>query len=203
MRRHRDRRHVREPQRRPRRGPADAGPRPRRSRVPRPLPEPRPALPPGRRQARAAPAVPPAAGTARIRTPRPACPTRSRGHPWKVPEELRRRPARSRQWTSGRQALSQENYDGEDSNWLGNIFTGGLPTSLPLRRGPQHAERPPRRCFAAVEQVFYAPPHMRKIVQDKAIKVGDKDAWLLSSSWTSPRSPRPTAGSGRRNGAPS
>ena len=30
-----------------------------------------------------------------------------------------------------------------------------------------------------IEPVYYSPEHLRKIIQDKAIKVSGKDAWLL------------------------
>ncbi|MEU4829557.1 DUF2510 domain-containing protein [Streptosporangium sp. NPDC023615] len=81
-------------------------------------------------------------------------------------------------WTSGVVAVAQENYDGQGGDWLGNILTARLPEQYGYR-GPDSLRSTAATLLQIMEPAFYSPPHTRKIVEDKAIKVDGKDAWLL------------------------
>jgi hypothetical protein len=99
------------------------------------------------------------------------------GKPWQVPTSVNIDPL-GLMWTSGAVAVSHADYDGQGHNWLGNIFTGELPKGLPYT-GVDSMQAAAATLLKAAEPQYYSPEHLRKIVQDKAIKVSGKDAWVL------------------------
>lgn len=99
------------------------------------------------------------------------------GAPWRVPESIGGGPLEF-VWSSAALAISQENYNGQGNNWSGNIFIGELPDKFGYDGVPS-MRATAATLLHATEQNFYSPAHGRKIVQDKAIKVDGKDAWLL------------------------
>jgi hypothetical protein len=101
------------------------------------------------------------------------------GAPWEVPSGALNSggdPTRQ-QWTSAVQALSHEKYDGT-GDWIGNVYTGPLHEIFPYN-GPKDLRATIGTVFTAYNSRFYGPPHEHKIVQDKALKVSGRDAWLL------------------------
>jgi hypothetical protein len=80
-------------------------------------------------------------------------------------------------WSSGVQATSQENYEGE-SDWIGNVYTGVLNELYPYS-GASGLGDTAKAVFVDFSTKYYAIAHESKVVQDKAIKVGDRDAWVL------------------------
>ncbi|MCK2212529.1 DUF2510 domain-containing protein [Actinomadura sp. ATCC 31491] len=99
---------------------------------------------------------------------------------WKVPPQINPdNPPPTRQlWTAGVEAVAQENYDGKDGNWVGNINTGVLNELYPYT-GVAGLRATAQAVFMDFAPQFYSVPHESKVVTDKAIKVGDRDAWLL------------------------
>ncbi|MFC6084261.1 DUF2510 domain-containing protein [Sphaerisporangium aureirubrum] len=81
-------------------------------------------------------------------------------------------------WTSGYQAPSQENYDGQGNNWLGTILASRLPESFEYS-GPQDLRKTTGEVLLRYEPVFYSPPHERKGLKDEAIDVSGKKGWVL------------------------
>ncbi|MBB2911162.1 hypothetical protein FHS43_002427 [Streptosporangium becharense] len=98
------------------------------------------------------------------------------GGSWRVPANLGG--SLGIKWTSGVVAVAQSDFDGQGNDWLGNVFTGELPTAYGYN-GPASMRSTAATLLQVVEPAFYSPPHQRKIVEDKAIKVGGRDAWLL------------------------
>ncbi|MCG5212708.1 DUF2510 domain-containing protein [Streptosporangium sp. KLBMP 9127] len=100
------------------------------------------------------------------------------GDEWKVPAEgLNSADPAQQKWSSGVQALSHENYQ-QDSDWIGNIYTGELHESFPYA-GPASLRSTTATLFQLYEKEFYALPHKGKVVKNEAIKIGDRDAWVL------------------------
>ncbi|MDP9865834.1 MULTISPECIES: DUF2510 domain-containing protein [Streptosporangium] len=99
------------------------------------------------------------------------------GSPWEVPDSVGGGPL-GFTWSSAAVATSQENYDGQGNNWLGNIFAGELPDKFGYD-GVQSMQATAATLLHATEETFYSPSHQRKIVQNKALKIDGKDAWLL------------------------
>ncbi|MFB9720549.1 DUF2510 domain-containing protein [Planobispora longispora] len=100
------------------------------------------------------------------------------GDEWIVPTDNGNNPL-GIVWTSGILAMSHENYDGQGSNWLGNVFTAELPEEAGYS-GPASAKVAAEAVLNALEPTFYSPKHTKKIVESKAVKVSGKDAWQLS-----------------------
>ena len=97
---------------------------------------------------------------------------------WSVPDAASvngTEPAQQR-WTSGVMATSHEKYDGT-SDWSGNVYTGVLNELYPYA-GPQGMQTTAKTVFVDFAR-YYPIAHETKIVKDEAIKVGDRDAWLL------------------------
>ncbi|MBN6053668.1 DUF2510 domain-containing protein, partial [Nonomuraea sp. RK-328] len=80
------------------------------------------------------------------------------------------------QWSSGVEKIAHEKYEG-DSNWIGNIYTGRLNQVYPYK-GKSELGVTAKTVFIDFAR-YYQIQHTTKIVQDKAIKIGDKDAWVL------------------------
>jgi Protein of unknown function (DUF2510) len=97
--------------------------------------------------------------------------------PWRVPGSVAADPL-GLTWNSAAVAVSQTDFDGKGGNWLGNIFTGELPQGLPYG-GVGSMRATAATLLKTIEPVYYSPEHLRKIIQDKAIKVSGKDAWVL------------------------
>ncbi|MEU7001191.1 DUF2510 domain-containing protein [Nonomuraea sp. NPDC046570] len=96
---------------------------------------------------------------------------------WTVPgPELNQGGSEGQKWSSAVQAPSHENYKGED-DWVGNVYTGLLSPMYPYT-GVAGQRTTAATVFIDFAR-FYAIPHKRKIIQDKAIKIGSRDAWLL------------------------
>ncbi|MFG1751645.1 DUF2510 domain-containing protein [Streptosporangium sandarakinum] len=99
------------------------------------------------------------------------------GEPWKVPPGTRT-DGTSFLGGSRVEAISQKNFDGEGHDWVGNLFTGELPDRFGYD-GVPGMRATLASLLLGVEPVFYSPPHTKKIVENKAIKVSGRDAWLL------------------------
>ncbi|MFG3442186.1 DUF2510 domain-containing protein [Nonomuraea sp. NPDC047897] len=84
-------------------------------------------------------------------------------------------PAQQR-WSSAVQAVSHEKFDGT-GDWVGNVYTGLLHELYPYP-GSQSMGATCKVVFAHFAR-FYQLPHETKIVADKAMKVGDRDAWVF------------------------
>ncbi|MFC4122650.1 DUF2510 domain-containing protein [Nonomuraea zeae] len=98
---------------------------------------------------------------------------------WEVPapERLNGPDPTEQAWSSGVQATSQENYEGE-SDWIGNVYTGVLNELYPYS-GASGLGDTAKAVFVDFSSKYYAIAHESKVVQDKAMKVGDRDAWVL------------------------
>ncbi|WP_431928076.1 DUF2510 domain-containing protein [Nonomuraea jabiensis] len=100
---------------------------------------------------------------------------------WTVPQSAEvngPNPAPTQQlWSAGVQAVSQEKYDGE-GDWIGNIYTGLLNELYPYT-GASGMGDTAKAVFVDFSTKFYQVTHETKVVEDKAMKIGDKDAWVL------------------------
>ncbi|MFI7635619.1 DUF2510 domain-containing protein [Nonomuraea sp. NPDC049400] len=98
---------------------------------------------------------------------------------WKVPpsNEINGTDPTQQTWSSGVQATSQEKYDGE-GDWVGNVYTGLLNELYPYT-GASGLGETAKAVFVDFTTRYYQLPHETKVVQDKAMKVGGKDAWVL------------------------
>ncbi|ETK31680.1 DUF2510 domain-containing protein [Microbispora sp. ATCC PTA-5024] len=137
---------------------------------PRPSQEPTPALP----------ELPQPTG-GRITDPATGLSFAYPGDPWVVPKASEiDNPSQPQLplWTSGVQAMSQQNYDGQNHDWVGSIYTAELPSLFPYS-GPQDLQNITSVLLSAYERLFYDPPHQRKILKNEAVKVGGAKAWLL------------------------
>ncbi|GIH26114.1 hypothetical protein Aph01nite_44240 [Acrocarpospora phusangensis] len=105
------------------------------------------------------------------------------GDPWTVPEASSINAPNNPVmpvFTSGYQAISQENFDGQEgSHWVGSIYASRLPDPFPYS-GPQDLQNVASALLVTYEPIFYTPAHERKIVKNEAIKVSGKDAWIVS-----------------------
>ncbi|WP_164903894.1 DUF2510 domain-containing protein [Nonomuraea polychroma] len=97
---------------------------------------------------------------------------------WTVPAQLNpATPSPTQQlWSAGVQAVSQEDFV-EDDDWIGNVYSGLLNELYPYS-GAAGMGDTAKAVFVDFAR-FYSPPHESKIVADKAMKIGDRDAWLL------------------------
>ncbi|WP_158088612.1 DUF2510 domain-containing protein [Thermoactinospora rubra] len=97
---------------------------------------------------------------------------------WTVPQysQINGTDPRMQVWTAAVQAVSHEKYNGED-DWIGNVYTGPLNQIYPYT-GKESLQSTVATVFVDFSR-FYGIKHSRKILQNKAIKVGDHDAWLL------------------------
>lgn len=100
---------------------------------------------------------------------------------WTVPKSAEvngSNPAPTQQlWSGGAQAVSQAKYDGE-GDWIGNIYTGLLNELYPYS-GASGMGDTAKAVFVDFSTKFYQVAHETKVVEDKAMKIGDKDAWVL------------------------
>ncbi|WP_160150699.1 DUF2510 domain-containing protein [Nonomuraea solani] len=99
---------------------------------------------------------------------------------WTVPEPAtvnNGNPA-TQQWSAAVKAISQEDYQGQD-DWIGNVFTGVLNELYPYSGSSSGLGDTAKSAFVEFSTQYYQPAHESKVVEDKAMKVGDRDAWLL------------------------
>lgn len=80
-------------------------------------------------------------------------------------------------WSGGVQATAQENYNGQ-GDWIGNVYTGVLSELYPYA-GASGLGDTAKTVFVDFSTKYYQLTHTTKVVQDKAMKLGDKDAWVL------------------------
>jgi hypothetical protein len=101
------------------------------------------------------------------------------GDPWTVPKPSQVNPTdpNTQQWTSGYETISQKDFE-PGKNWSGTVYAGPLANSARYD-GPQGLRNALATFLVSMEPVYYEPPHQRRILADKAIKVSGKDAWLL------------------------
>ncbi|MEW9551304.1 DUF2510 domain-containing protein [Nonomuraea sp. NPDC050783] len=99
---------------------------------------------------------------------------------WKVPEQINpdNLPPNVQRWTSSVEAVSQEDFDGKGGRWVGNVSTGVLNEIYPYT-GATALRTSAQAVFMDFSTRFYSVAHESKVVADKAMKVGDRDAWLL------------------------
>ncbi|MGW4792307.1 DUF2510 domain-containing protein [Nonomuraea sp. NPDC004297] len=81
------------------------------------------------------------------------------------------------QWTAGVKAISQEKYDGR-FDWVGNVYTGLLNELYPYS-GVAGMGDTAKAVFVHFTTQFYQLAHESEVVADKAMKIGDRDAWVL------------------------
>ncbi|MFB4286133.1 DUF2510 domain-containing protein [Nonomuraea sp. ATR24] len=79
-------------------------------------------------------------------------------------------------WTSGVGKVAHEKFDGE-SDWVGNIYAGELIERFPYA-GAASLGTTAKLVMADFAR-YYDLPHESKIVADKAMKIGDRDAWVV------------------------
>ncbi|MGI5274029.1 DUF2510 domain-containing protein [Nonomuraea sp. CA-218870] len=80
-------------------------------------------------------------------------------------------------WSSAVQRTSQEKFDGR-SDWIGNVYTGPLSDRYPYP-GAAGIGLSAKAVYADFSNRFYSLQHTTKIVKDQAMKIGDRDAWLV------------------------
>jgi hypothetical protein len=80
-------------------------------------------------------------------------------------------------WSSGVDSIAQENYDGKGSNWVGNLYSG--PLSLRYAYGSGSTLGNTAKVVFVDFARNYPLEHTTKVIQDKATKIGDQDAWVL------------------------
>ncbi|GAA0915334.1 DUF2510 domain-containing protein [Nonomuraea longicatena] len=100
---------------------------------------------------------------------------------WQVPEykALNGNNEVTRQlWSSAVERVSHAAYNGKtDNNWIGNIYAGELNQLFPYESGQSLA--PTATAVVAAFGEYYKLEHTRKIVENKAITIGDKKGWLV------------------------
>lgn len=99
---------------------------------------------------------------------------------WEVPTwaDLNGNDPSQQAWTSGVEKTSHENYDGKDGDWIGNVYAGPL-NPIYTYEGVSGIKATTERVFIDFVTNYYQLPNVRKILQHKAIKIGDRDAWLI------------------------
>ncbi|MEV4169977.1 DUF2510 domain-containing protein [Nonomuraea sp. NPDC049709] len=98
---------------------------------------------------------------------------------WTVPPytEINNGSPTEQQWTAAVKAVSHAKYDGK-GDWIGNVFTGLLNELYPYS-GASGLGDTAKAVFVDFTTRYYALAHESKVVQDKAMKIGDRDAWVL------------------------
>ncbi|MFI6919873.1 DUF2510 domain-containing protein [Nonomuraea spiralis] len=98
---------------------------------------------------------------------------------WKVPAygDVNGSDPTQQIWTSGVNASSQENYEGE-KDWIGNAYAGPLAALIPYA-GASGLEETAKVLFMQFSTEFYEPQHTTKIIENKAVKIGDNQAWVM------------------------
>lgn len=98
---------------------------------------------------------------------------------WKVPAygDVNGSDPSQQMWTSGVQASSQENYEG-DKDWIGNAYAGPLAGLIPYA-GASGLEETSKALFMQFSTEFYEPQHTTKIIENKGVKIGDRQAWVM------------------------
>jgi hypothetical protein len=99
---------------------------------------------------------------------------------WEVPEAdtVNSTDPRNQRWTSGVQKISHDDYDGKGGKWIGNVFTGTLNERYPYA-GVSGMSTTAKTVYLGFIAQYYGIPHTNKIVADKAMKIGDRDAWVF------------------------
>ncbi|MEO3794452.1 DUF2510 domain-containing protein [Nonomuraea sp. B10E15] len=97
---------------------------------------------------------------------------------WTVPESsaINGPDPAQQKWSSGVQKVSHENYEG-DGDWIGNVYAGVLNPIYPYT-GASRLGDTAKAVFMNFGR-YYRLAHESKIVEDKAMKIGDSDAWIL------------------------
>lgn len=97
---------------------------------------------------------------------------------WQVPDigSVNGSDPQEQAWSSAVQQTAQAKYDGKD-DWIGNVYTGLLNDAFPYASS-QDLQNLTGTVFKDFQK-YYGIQHTQKIVQNKAIKIGDKDAWVL------------------------
>jgi hypothetical protein len=80
-------------------------------------------------------------------------------------------------WTSGVQATSQDNYE-KDSDWVGNVYAGPLSEAVPYADASGLGDTA-QALFMDFSARYYEPAHESKIIENKAIKIGQNQGWVL------------------------
>ncbi|NUR90689.1 MAG: DUF2510 domain-containing protein [Nonomuraea sp.] len=82
-------------------------------------------------------------------------------------------------WSSGVQKTAQAKYDGE-SDWVGNVYTGLLNDVFPYQ-SKADLQNTAGTIFIDFRK-YYRIKHTEKIVKNEAIKIGNRDGWVLQFS---------------------
>ncbi|GAB1824066.1 DUF2510 domain-containing protein [Herbidospora sp. RD11066] len=82
-------------------------------------------------------------------------------------------------FTSAYAAVSQKAFNGQEgADWMGTVAAAQLPQMLPYR-GVEDLEVVTTTLLSAYEPMFYSIAHERQVIRNEAIKVGDRDAWII------------------------
>lgn len=104
------------------------------------------------------------------------------GEPWKVSDpKVMNSPSDPTYplFTSAYAAVSQKAFNGQEgADWMGTVAAAQLPQMLPYR-GVEDLEVVTTTLLSAYEPAFYSIPHERQVIRNEAIKVGDRDAWII------------------------
>ncbi|MGW0805668.1 DUF2510 domain-containing protein [Nonomuraea sp. NPDC002799] len=98
---------------------------------------------------------------------------------WTVPRsaEINNGQPTEQQWSGGVQGISQQDYEGTN-DWVGNVYTSVLNELYPYS-GASGMSETAKTVFVDFSTRYYTLAHESKILQDKAMKIGDRDAWVL------------------------
>ncbi|NRQ33891.1 DUF2510 domain-containing protein [Nonomuraea sp. NN258] len=80
-------------------------------------------------------------------------------------------------WSSGVEAISHEKFNGE-STWYGNVLTGPL-SELHNATGGELEVKAKNLFMTLAAQYYSSVPHTAEVTENKATKVGDREAWVI------------------------
>lgn len=98
---------------------------------------------------------------------------------WTVPsyDEVNSGDPAQQAWTAAVQTIAQHAYDGRD-HWVGGVYSGVLNPAYPYT-GAKSMSDTAKAVYVDFSTKYYTLAHESRIVADKAMKIGDRDAWLL------------------------
>ncbi|UBU11712.1 DUF2510 domain-containing protein [Nonomuraea gerenzanensis] len=94
-----------------------------------------------------------------------------------VPSDVNSGNPTDQQFSAGVKEVSHENYQG-DGDWIGNVYTGVLNELYPYT-GVAGMGDTVKAVFVHFSTEYYQLAHESKVVADKAMKIGDRDAYVL------------------------
>ncbi|WP_283137681.1 DUF2510 domain-containing protein [Rhizohabitans arisaemae] len=103
---------------------------------------------------------------------------------WRIPnsDEVNSDNPQEQGWTAGFQKVSHEGYKGQN-DWIGNAYSGPLARRISYG-GPDDLKASARSLLSYFNRNYYPEKHEAEGVEDKAIKVGGRDGWLVKAKLT-------------------